>query len=319
MRAVSNLKIAACTPLASPHGTAGIFPRGAFFCANDRFATNRWPPLRHTASMSDRREGTAPRVRDLPAPRKNPSVAGPLFRTVFAWPYRFALAALYRAGLRPWQLTLLSLIANAVVGILLLTVVGRGILRGTYGGRGRGRGGQIAVLGLVLVLLGYLGAFFGRLIQAAVSRQREFLADAAAVQFTRNPQGIAGALRRIGGFSRGSEVRDHHAQEVGHLIQCPRFVFQAQDESSFFGKLDFGRPQSRPCPLEVGNQQPELPGSGHFRSGEGFDVNACLTKNGSHLRHDAWTALTADDQLCGGWHETIPLWLLPVTPIISSV
>jgi Zn-dependent protease with chaperone function len=53
-----------------------------------------------------------------------------------------------------------------------------------------------------LVAVGYIGVFFGRLIQAAVSRQREYLADAAAVQFTRDPGGIAGALKKIGGFRR---------------------------------------------------------------------------------------------------------------------
>ena len=63
----------------------------------------------------------APRLRDLPAPRKNPSLAGPLFRAVWAWPYRIALAGLYRAGFRPWQLTLLSLVGNAICGWLLTT------------------------------------------------------------------------------------------------------------------------------------------------------------------------------------------------------
>jgi Zn-dependent protease with chaperone function/uncharacterized tellurite resistance protein B-like protein len=101
-------------------------------------------------------------------------------------------------------------------GILLLAVVGRGLLYS--GGRGRRRdgGGQIAIVGLALVLVGYIGVFFGRLIQAAVSRQREYLADAAAVQFTRNPDGIAGALAKIGGA--GSRLQDHHAQEASHLF-----------------------------------------------------------------------------------------------------
>lgn len=60
-------------------------------------------------------------MRDLPAPRKNPSLIGPLFRTLWTWPYRFALAGLHRAGVRPWHLTLLSLITNAICGWLLTT------------------------------------------------------------------------------------------------------------------------------------------------------------------------------------------------------
>ena len=114
---------------------------------------------------------------------------------------------------------------GVLFGILLLTVIGRGILRGgsMSGGRRRsggkdGSGGQIMLLGVALVVLGYLGVLFGRLIQAAVSRQREFLADAAAVQFTRNPDGIAGALRKIGGAVDGSRLQNHHAQEAGHLF-----------------------------------------------------------------------------------------------------
>lgn len=114
---------------------------------------------------------------------------------------------------------------GVLFGILLLTVVGRGILRGGYMSGGRRRssgknsgGGQIVLLGIALVILGYLGVLFGRLIQAAVSRQREFLADAAAVQFTRNPDGISGALRKIGGAVDGSRIQNHHAQEAGHLF-----------------------------------------------------------------------------------------------------
>jgi Zn-dependent protease with chaperone function len=108
-------------------------------------------------------------------------------------------------------------------GILLLAVVGRGLLHSgaragmaSRGGRRGGNAGQIAILGVALIAVGYIGVFFGRLIQAAVSRQREYLADAAAVQFTRNPRGIAGALAKIGGT--GSRLQDHHAQEASHLF-----------------------------------------------------------------------------------------------------
>jgi len=116
-------------------------------------------------------------------------------------------------------------IMGLLFGILILTVVGRGILRGSLGGGRirasggrRGGGGQVAIIGVALVILGYLGVLVGRLIQAAVSRQREFLADAAAVEFTRNPSGLAGALKRIGAASSGSRIQDHHAQEAGHLF-----------------------------------------------------------------------------------------------------
>jgi len=117
-------------------------------------------------------------------------------------------------------------VMGVLFGILLLTVVGRGILRGSHfsgGGRrsrgGRnGGGGQIVLLGIALIVLGYLGVLFGRLIQSAVSRQREYLADAAAVQFTRDPFGISGALRKIGGAANGSRLGDHHAQEASHLF-----------------------------------------------------------------------------------------------------
>jgi Zn-dependent protease with chaperone function len=106
-------------------------------------------------------------------------------------------------------------------GILLLAIVGRGLLysggRGSRSRRGSG-GGQVAILGLALVVIGYIGVLFGKLIQAAVSRQREYLADAAAVQFTRSPDGLAGALRKIGGAPTGSRIEDHHAQEAGHLF-----------------------------------------------------------------------------------------------------
>ena len=67
-------------------------------------------------------------------------------------------------------------------------------------------------------MIGYIGVFFGNLIKAAVSRQREFLADASAVQFTRNPQGIAGALKKIGALAEGSHVQNPHAEEASHMF-----------------------------------------------------------------------------------------------------
>ena len=76
----------------------------------------------------------------------------------------------------------------------------------------------VPLIGLALYVIGYVGVFFGNLIKAAVSRQREFLADASAVQFTRNPDGIAGALKKIGALAEGSTIRDAHAEEASHLF-----------------------------------------------------------------------------------------------------
>jgi Zn-dependent protease with chaperone function len=72
--------------------------------------------------------------------------------------------------------------------------------------------------GLVLAAIGSIGAFFARMIRSAISRQREYLADAASVQFTRNPEGIAGALKKIGGFKAGSRVQSLHASEASHFF-----------------------------------------------------------------------------------------------------
>jgi hypothetical protein len=71
---------------------------------------------------------------------------------------------------------------------------------------------------VALFILGYAGVIFGAIIQAAISRQREFLADASAVQFTRTPAGIAGALKKIGCPTVGSNITDFHAAEVSHLF-----------------------------------------------------------------------------------------------------
>jgi len=106
-------------------------------------------------------------------------------------------------------------------GILVLALIGETILRGARGsGSGRGKkgsGGAIVLFGLALYLIGWIGVFFGRLIKAGVSRQREFLADASAVQFTRDPGGIAGALRKIGATGGGSRLAARHAEQASHF------------------------------------------------------------------------------------------------------
>ena len=101
---------------------------------------------------------------------------------------------------------------GVIFGILCLAVIGR-VLIFSRGGRDRN---PLMLLGLALIVIGAIGVFFGRLIQAAASRQREFLADASAVQFTRNPAGLSGALQKIGGA--GSQVESAHAGEASHMF-----------------------------------------------------------------------------------------------------
>ncbi|MEM6687872.1 MAG: M48 family metallopeptidase [Planctomycetota bacterium] len=115
-------------------------------------------------------------------------------------------------------------------GILLIGLTGQLIFRTfIYAGHGHSRsrnskndnGGQailvILAVAVAVIVLGSIGTFFGNLIKAAVSRQREYLADSSAVQFTRNPSGIAGALKRIGGMTAGSRLQAANASEVSHM------------------------------------------------------------------------------------------------------
>jgi Zn-dependent protease with chaperone function len=112
-------------------------------------------------------------------------------------------------------------------GILLLGLIGHILLRSFYvlGGRSRssndkGSAGIVMAMisaGLALIVIGAIGSFIGGLIKAAVSRQREYLADASAVQFTRNPSGIAGALKRIGGFSQHGRLAHPNAGIASHM------------------------------------------------------------------------------------------------------
>lgn len=144
-----------------------------------------------------------------------------------------------------------------IFGIVMLTLLGRGfwaLIRGGSGGSRRAGGGvyvgggrsggsrrssggggagaliiAVVIVAVLITVIGFIGELFARLIQAAVSRQREYLADAAAVQFTRNPEGIGNALRRIGGMQHGSRVEHPQAGELAHAFFS----------KSFRGKVSF--------------------------------------------------------------------------------
>ena len=114
-------------------------------------------------------------------------------------------------------------------GIMVLGLIGYHLMRsGSYRRRSKDSGGIVA-LGLGLMVVGWVGTFFGNLIKAAVSRQREYLADASAVQFTRNPEGIAGALMQIAQHSQQSYLNNPKSSEISHAL------FEEAQVASFGG------------------------------------------------------------------------------------
>ncbi len=147
-------------------------------------------------------------------------------------------------------------------GILIIGIIGYWILRSSlYSSAGRRysssrrKGGNplpLIIFGLVVMALGFIGVFFGKLIKSAVSRQREYLGDASAVQFTRNPSGLAGALKKIGGAQAGSRIQNGHAEEASH------FFFANGLTGSFFNNLFATHP---PLPERIRKIDPSWNGS----------------------------------------------------------
>lgn len=112
---------------------------------------------------------------------------------------------------------------GVLFGIVVISLIGRTVLRSgtraSYMSNRRGLSQPIViVIGLGLTMVGWAGVFFARMIKAAVSRQREFLADASAVQFTRQTDGIANALKKIGGYSQHSFFRAADPEEISHML-----------------------------------------------------------------------------------------------------
>ncbi len=116
---------------------------------------------------------------------------------------------------------------GVLFGITCIAYFGHLVLDNSrYTTRGMGRSDSdsnngfavVMLIALVCMLLGWLGTLFGSMIKAAISRQREFLADASAVQFTRNDQGIAGALKKIAGHSFGSKLETTASEDMSHMM-----------------------------------------------------------------------------------------------------
>jgi Zn-dependent protease with chaperone function len=111
-----------------------------------------------------------------------------------------------------------------IFGLVMLSMLGRIMvealshMRGSRDSKGNGAVLALVVAGLAVWLVGSVGVLFARMLQAAISRQREYLADASAVQFTRDSEGIAGALKKIGGYSEHGTIRSPKAMEARHMF-----------------------------------------------------------------------------------------------------
>jgi Zn-dependent protease with chaperone function len=116
-----------------------------------------------------------------------------------------------------------GIMAVGVIGYIMFRFVGPTLARTS--GRGKNNPGPalgfaIIVAGLLIWAIGSIGMLFGRMIQAAISRQREFLADASAVQYTRNPDGIGGALTKIRDHVATTRIESPAASELNHFFFC---------------------------------------------------------------------------------------------------
>lgn len=115
-----------------------------------------------------------------------------------------------------------------VFGLLVIHLIGREVLAQTA--HGEKRGGTLTLLGFGLLILGWLGMLCARLIKARIAQQREYLADASAVQFTRQTDGLAGALKKLAGLDAGSRLQHSNGEEVSHMLfgqglaQAPLFA-----------------------------------------------------------------------------------------------
>ena len=112
---------------------------------------------------------------------------------------------------------------GVLFGIMVLGIIGRFILRGSYysggmSGRRDKNASVILLIGFGLAVLGWVGVFMARIVKASVSRQREYLADASAVQFTRQTDGIANALKKIGGYEEHSYIKQADPEEISHML-----------------------------------------------------------------------------------------------------
>ncbi|GAB3167423.1 M48 family metallopeptidase [Myceligenerans halotolerans] len=177
-------------------------------------------------------------------------------------------------------------------GLLVLFVVGR-VLTMVRGGNRN----PVPLIGLALIIAGAIGMGVGRLIQAAVSRQREYLADATAVQYTRQTAGLAGALKKIAGLTESSAIRNPRADEVGHMLFGSAKGLKGQMLATHPPLIDRIRvlePDTRPEDLEqLRRQWASRPPSGAAED-RAMGLAGSVARTGSQASGEAVSPVAAD-------------------------
>jgi Zn-dependent protease with chaperone function len=156
-----------------------------------------------------------------------------------------------------------------VFGLFVIGLIGRAIV--DWSPRNRRNSGTVA-LGFAVLVLGYVGMFAGRILQAAVSRQRERLADASGVQFTRNPQGLKGALVKIAALPEGSELVAADAEQAAHMFFAeglsrvfathPPLMVRIRELDPQFDQAELERVAAEMARAPLGQEEEALPAGG---------------------------------------------------------
>jgi Zn-dependent protease with chaperone function len=171
-----------------------------------------------------------------------------------------------------------------IFGLFIVALIGRTILRFCPRGR-RGSNGLVAV-GLAVVVLGYVGLFLGRLLQSAVSRQRERLADASGVQFTRNPEGLKDALVKIAVAPDGAHLTAADAEQAAHMFFAEALSRVFATHPPILERIKELDPHFKPRDLEaiaaeLEKQSPEAGFAGQTAGAGGQTVAGSLARLGT--------------------------------------
>jgi Zn-dependent protease with chaperone function len=193
---------------------------------------------------------------------------------------------------------------GAVYGMISIGLLGKQLMRGSHWSSRRD--GSLVLIGGSIAAIGALGGFLGNLIKAAVSRQREYLADASAVQYTRDPESIARALKKIGGYMLGSRLSSVRADELEH------FFFEETSASAGWAWLTTHPPLHE----RIRRLEPSFDGT-FIAPAEGLAESAEREPRRSPLPMAAYQQAEAAT-LTAAAHRTPPLTAAQVVPLIGT-